>query len=161
MTILKRLRRGSQTVETVSTPPDESAAVFSEKNEKNRQQGEANDVTESDKNENDSPATTPSSLEANGARPPIFDSTFKEIICIFLLALSPVLEALTTGALLVALDKIGHSYKIEGGQLSWTLSAFSLGTGSIHWTLLSLSRLRWLGSIQGGTLNLLSGLLLA
>lgn len=65
-----------------------------------------------------------------GGRPAIFNSTFAEIMCIFLLALSPVLEALTTGALVVALDKIGESYNIKGGQLSWTLSAFSLGTGS-------------------------------
>ncbi|QNP95988.1 YALIA101S04e02014g1_1 [Yarrowia lipolytica] len=128
MVMFKRPKKTVETVETLPTGADTDNARLPDKNglethnEKCRPEGTTNDT-------NDTNEMMPD-REKNGARPPIFSSTWKEIICIFLLALSPVLEALTTGALLVALDKIGQSYKIEGGQLSWTLSAFSLGTGS-------------------------------
>ncbi|KAG5355189.1 Drug resistance protein [Yarrowia sp. C11] len=121
-------KRSKKTVETLPTAPNESPSNFGEKT------GLSEKISDSEPPFSQDSAnisdTKTNDIEKNGARPPIFDSTWKEILCIFLLSLSPVLEALTTGALLVALDKIGQSYKIEGGQLSWTLSAFSLGTGS-------------------------------
>lgn len=63
-------------------------------------------------------------------RPEAFNSTWMEIICIFLMSLATMLESISIGALLVALEDLSKAFNIDGGQLSWTLSAFSLGTGS-------------------------------
>lgn len=79
---------------------------------------------------NEKALTTTVSPKGVQGRPEVFSSTAIEILCIFLMALATMLESISIGALLVALEDVSAAFNVSGGELSWTLSAFSLGTGS-------------------------------
>ncbi|KAK7205480.1 major facilitator superfamily-domain-containing protein [Myxozyma melibiosi] len=72
------------------------------------------------------------------ARPPVFRSLFSE--CVFALTLSfvPMMNAGNQGALQLALPHVAMTFNIDGSQLSWTITSYSLVAGSM---LLLMARL--------------------
>lgn len=71
------------------------------------------------------------STAATMQRPAIFNSTIQEIGCVVVCTMSTVLGSLNSGGLSVALPSIGTDFDVSGGNLSWTISASSLSTGSL------------------------------
>ncbi|KAK9451896.1 major facilitator superfamily-domain-containing protein [Limtongia smithiae] len=83
------------------------------------------------------PAQPPPSPDPE-ARPPVFRSAWHEVACILTLAMAPVMNSANQGAMLLALPTISTYYGIEGAELSWTVTSYSLVTGA---TMLVMARI--------------------
>ncbi|KAK9480307.1 major facilitator superfamily-domain-containing protein [Lipomyces japonicus] len=77
--------------------------------------------------------------EISEERPPVFRSTIHEIVVIVLLTFAPALSSSSSGAMQIAIPKIGQSFEISGGRLTWTISAFSISSGSFVLLFASIS----------------------
>lgn len=72
------------------------------------------------------------------ARPIVFSSTFAEVVFAGTLSFIPMMNAGNQGALQLALPHVAASFNIDGSQLSWTITSYSLVAGSV---LLLMARL--------------------
>ncbi|KAK9240280.1 major facilitator superfamily-domain-containing protein [Lipomyces kononenkoae] len=63
-------------------------------------------------------------------RPPVFGSVWHEIVVIIILTLGMALPPANQGSMQIAVPEIGESFGISGGNLSWTISAFTLTSGA-------------------------------
>ncbi|KAK9247330.1 major facilitator superfamily domain-containing protein [Lipomyces tetrasporus] len=72
------------------------------------------------------------------ARPPVFKSTVHELVCVLMLAFAPAMNSAGQGSLQLALPTISKYFEIQGAALSWTITSYSLVTGS---TILLMARL--------------------
>lgn len=72
------------------------------------------------------------------ARPEVFSSTLHECACVIILAFGPIMNSANQGSLQLALPHVSKSFNIDGGQLSWTVTSYSLVTGA---TMLVMGRL--------------------
>ncbi|KAK9471710.1 major facilitator superfamily domain-containing protein [Dipodascopsis tothii] len=68
--------------------------------------------------------------EVSEERPEVFKSTTHEIATAVILALSTAMNAMAQGAMQIAVPTLGEYFGINGGDLSWTLSSFSLVAGA-------------------------------
>ncbi|KAK9476949.1 major facilitator superfamily domain-containing protein [Lipomyces japonicus] len=71
-------------------------------------------------------------------RPLVFRSTTHEVLCIVLLTFAQATNSMNQGALQLALPYISRSFSIQGSQLSWTVTSYSLVAASF---LLLMARL--------------------
>ncbi|KAK9240267.1 major facilitator superfamily domain-containing protein [Lipomyces kononenkoae] len=72
-------------------------------------------------------------------RPPVFKSLAHEIIALLTLTCGPSLATMNQGAMLIALPHVGKSFGISGSELSWTISAFALSSGTFVLLLASIA----------------------
>ncbi|GME81685.1 unnamed protein product [Ambrosiozyma monospora] len=63
-------------------------------------------------------------------RPPVFKSTFHEILCIALVALAPAAASMSGSAFQVSLREISKEFGENGGKLTWSVSSVMLANGS-------------------------------
>ncbi|KAK9494374.1 major facilitator superfamily-domain-containing protein [Lipomyces doorenjongii] len=70
------------------------------------------------------------SLTVTDKRPPVFGSVWQEIVVIIILTLGMALPPANQGSMQIAVPQIGESFGISGGNLSWTISAFTLTSGA-------------------------------
>ncbi|KAK9472353.1 major facilitator superfamily domain-containing protein [Dipodascopsis tothii] len=64
------------------------------------------------------------------ARPLLFKSQSQEITSVFLMSLCTVMSSANQGAISLALPEMATYFRINGSALSWTISSYSLITGS-------------------------------
>ncbi|KAK9336536.1 major facilitator superfamily-domain-containing protein [Lipomyces starkeyi] len=69
-------------------------------------------------------------LTVTDKRPPVFGSVWQEIVVIIILTLGMALPPANQGSMQIAVPQIGESFGISGGNLSWTISAFTLTSGA-------------------------------
>ncbi|KAK9367177.1 major facilitator superfamily domain-containing protein [Lipomyces kononenkoae] len=78
-------------------------------------------------------------LEVTDKRPPVFGSVWQEIVVIIILTLGMALPPANQGSMQIAVPEMGESFGISGGNLSWTISAFTLTSGAFVLLMASLA----------------------
>ncbi|KAK6346918.1 hypothetical protein TWF696_007018 [Orbilia brochopaga] len=78
-------------------------------------------------------------MSAGTVRPEIFPSFAREAVCLLTLCASVATSTIGSGALQVALPKIGEYYGISGGDLTWIIASGTLTAGSFLLLFGSLS----------------------
>ncbi|KAK9455475.1 major facilitator superfamily domain-containing protein [Dipodascopsis uninucleata] len=64
------------------------------------------------------------------ARPLVFVSTFHEVICLLILTFTTAMNTASQAAMHIAVPTLAQYFQISGGDLSWTMSSFSLISGA-------------------------------
>ncbi|KAK9468003.1 major facilitator superfamily domain-containing protein [Lipomyces arxii] len=99
--------------------------------------GGQNEITDAEKQVGTELPETSAPIDSD-SRPEVFSSTFEEIVCVLLLTLAPAMNAANQGALQLALPHVSEAFNVNGSALSWTITSYSLVTGS---TMLIMARL--------------------
>ncbi|KAK9467576.1 major facilitator superfamily domain-containing protein [Lipomyces arxii] len=64
------------------------------------------------------------------ARPPVFKSTTHEVLTVIILLFATVMNTASSGAMQIAVPTLGRVFDVQGANLSWTVSSFSIISGS-------------------------------
>ncbi|KAK9461686.1 major facilitator superfamily-domain-containing protein [Lipomyces oligophaga] len=122
--------------ETIMPAVDESSNAVITQAENNFSDDRIDMPSDTEKQQQASAAESP--LPDPEARPGVFSSTWSECVCILCLSFAPIMNSANQGALQLALPYVSESFNINGGQLSWTVTSYSLVTGA---TMLIMARL--------------------